>query len=55
MFIFVRMHDMTSFMAQMDQGQTVEYVRAYLHEHFGVPFTGSVRLSPHSLECEPAL
>lgn len=27
---------------QMDQGQTVEYVRAYLHENFGVPFAGSV-------------
>mmetsp|Transcript_716 Transcript_716/g.1486 ORF Transcript_716/g.1486 Transcript_716/m.1486 type:complete len:102 (+) Transcript_716:55-360(+) len=25
----------------MDQGQTVEYVRAYIHEHYGVPFTGS--------------
>lgn len=26
---------------QVDAGQTVEYVRAYLHEHFGVPFNGS--------------
>ena len=26
---------------QVDAGQTVEYVRAYLHETFGVPFTGS--------------
>lgn len=31
--------------AQMDQGQTIEYVRAFLHEHFGVPFTGSVSSS----------
>lgn len=26
---------------QVDAGQTVEYVRAYLHEHYGVPFNGS--------------
>lgn len=32
--------------AQMDQGQTIQYVRAFLHEHFGVPFTGSVSSSP---------
>jgi len=25
----------------VDAGQTVEYVRAFLHEHFGVPFVGS--------------
>uniref|UniRef100_A0A6T8K276 Ubiquitin-like domain-containing protein n=1 Tax=Hemiselmis andersenii TaxID=464988 RepID=A0A6T8K276_HEMAN len=25
----------------MDQGQTIEYVRAYIHEHFGVPFASS--------------
>ena len=32
--------------AQIDQGQTVEYLRAYLHEHFGVPFVGSVIAIP---------
>eukprot|EP00277_Geminigera_cryophila_P012138 CAMPEP_0179434596 /NCGR_PEP_ID=MMETSP0799-20121207/18885_1 /TAXON_ID=46947 /ORGANISM="Geminigera cryophila, Strain CCMP2564" /LENGTH=66 /DNA_ID=CAMNT_0021213483 /DNA_START=206 /DNA_END=406 /DNA_ORIENTATION=- len=26
---------------EVDAGQTVEYVRAFLHEHFGVPFVGS--------------
>mmetsp|Transcript_48460 Transcript_48460/g.75677 ORF Transcript_48460/g.75677 Transcript_48460/m.75677 type:complete len:103 (+) Transcript_48460:96-404(+) len=26
---------------EVDKGQTVEYVRAYLHEHLGVPFTAS--------------
>ena len=26
----------------VDAGQTVEYVRAYIHEHFGVPFAGSI-------------
>jgi len=31
----------------MDQGATVEYVRAYLYEHFGVAFDGSVRIPSH--------
>ncbi|EKX44217.1 hypothetical protein GUITHDRAFT_110003 [Guillardia theta CCMP2712] len=26
---------------QVDQGQTVEYVRAYLHENCGLPFSSS--------------
>eukprot|EP00291_Cryptomonas_curvata_P009405 CAMPEP_0172202120 /NCGR_PEP_ID=MMETSP1050-20130122/30439_1 /TAXON_ID=233186 /ORGANISM="Cryptomonas curvata, Strain CCAP979/52" /LENGTH=74 /DNA_ID=CAMNT_0012879963 /DNA_START=90 /DNA_END=314 /DNA_ORIENTATION=- len=35
------MPDLSSQTITIDQGQTVEYLRAYLHEHFGVPFVGS--------------
>mmetsp|Transcript_43697 Transcript_43697/g.106833 ORF Transcript_43697/g.106833 Transcript_43697/m.106833 type:complete len:102 (-) Transcript_43697:319-624(-) len=37
----ITMPDGSSQQTKMDQGQTVEYVRAYLHEHFGVNFAGS--------------
>eukprot|EP00802_Teleaulax_amphioxeia_P017965 Tamp_18138.p3 GENE.Tamp_18138~~Tamp_18138.p3 ORF type:complete len:102 (+),score=24.23 Tamp_18138:612-917(+) len=39
--INITMPDGSAQTVEVDAGQTVEYVRAYLHEHFGVPFNGS--------------
>ena len=39
--ISIKMPDGSAQNMDVDAGQTVEYVRAYIHEHFGVPFAGS--------------
>mmetsp|Transcript_64587 Transcript_64587/g.154105 ORF Transcript_64587/g.154105 Transcript_64587/m.154105 type:complete len:101 (+) Transcript_64587:118-420(+) len=39
--INVTMPDGSNQEVDIDQGQTVEFLRAYLHEHSGVPFVGS--------------